>query len=45
MKVYYETIIEVISQLNVDEQQEDIKDLKEKCNKYDKDRVQEISGA
>ena len=31
--------------VNVDEQQDDIKDLKEQCNKDDKDKVQEISGA
>ena len=29
----------------VDEQQNDIKDLKEQCNKDDKDKLQEISGA
>ena len=31
--------------VNVDEQQDDIKHLGEKCNKDDKDKVQEISGA
>ena len=31
--------------VNVDEQQNDIKDLKEQCNKDDKDKVQKISGA
>ena len=31
--------------VNVDEQQDDIKDLKEQCNKDDKDKVQEIPGA
>ena len=31
--------------VNVDVQQDDIKDLKEHCNKDDKDKVQEISGA
>ena len=47
MKVNYEKTIEVNNQLkvNVDEQQDDIKDLKEQCNKDDKDKVQEISGA
>ena len=47
MKVNYEKTIEVINQLkvNVDEQQDDIKYLKEQCNKYDKDKVQETAGA
>ena len=47
MKVNYEKTIEVNNQLkvNVDEQQDDIKDLREQCNKDDKDKVQEISGA
>ena len=31
--------------VNVDEQKVDIKDLREQCNKDDKDKVQEISGA
>ena len=31
--------------LNVVEQQGDIKHLKEQCNKDDKDKVQELSGA
>ena len=31
--------------LNVDKQQDDIKYLKEECNKHNKDKVQEISGA
>ena len=31
--------------VNVDEQQDDIKYLKEQCNKDDKDKVQEIPGA
>ena len=44
MKVNYEKTIEVNNQLkvNVDEQQDDIKDLKEQCNKEDKDKLQEI---
>ena len=47
MKGNYEKTIEVNDQLkvNVDEQQNDIKDLKERCNKDDKDKVQKISGA
>ena len=47
MKVNYEKTIEGNIQLkvNVDEQQGDIKDLKEQCNKDGKDKVQEISGA
>ena len=50
MKVYYEKTIEVNNQLKVndDEQQDDIKDLKEQCNNDDKDvkgKVQEIPGA
>ena len=47
MKVNYEKTIEVNNQLkvNVDEQQDDIKYLREQCNKDDKDKVQEISGA
>ena len=47
MKVNYENTVEVKNQLkvNVDEQQDYIKDLKEQCNKDDKDKVQEISGA
>ena len=31
--------------VNVDEQQDDIKDSREQCNNDDKDKVQEISGA
>ena len=31
--------------VNVDEQQDDIKDLREQCKKEDIDKVQEISGA
>ena len=44
MKVNYEKTIEVNNQLkvNVDEQQNEIKDLKEQCNRDDKDKVQEI---
>ena len=47
MIVNYEKTIEVNNQfkVNVDEQQDDINDLKESCNKDDKDKVQEISGA
>ena len=47
MKVNYEKTIELNNQLkvNVDEQQDDIKDLGEQCNKDDKDKVQKISGA
>ena len=47
MKGNYEKTIEVNNQLkvNVDEQQDDIKDLRVQCNKDDKDKVQEISGA
>ena len=47
MKVNYEKTIEVNNQLKVkvDEQQYDIKDFKEQCNKDDTDKVQEISGA
>ncbi len=47
MEVNYENTIEVNNQLkvNVDEQQDDIKYLREQCNKDDKDKVQEISGA
>ena len=44
MKVNYEKTTEVNNQIkvNVDEQQNDIKDLKEQCNKDDKDKVLEI---
>ena len=47
MKVNYEKTVEMDTQLkvNVDEQQDDIKDLREQCNKDEKDKVQEISGA
>ena len=47
MKVNYEKTIEVNNQMkvNVDEQPNDIKDLKEKCNKAAKGKVLEISGA
>ena len=47
MKFHFEKAIEVNNQLkvNVDEQQNDIKDLKEQCNKDEKDKVQIISGA
>ena len=47
MKGTYEKTIEVNSQLkvNVDEQRNDIKDLKEPCNKDDKEQIPEISGA
>ena len=47
VKGNYEKTMEVNNKLkvNVDEQQDDIKDLKEQCNKDDKDKVQEISGA
>ena len=47
MKVNYEKTIEVNNPLkvNVDEQQNDIKDLNKQCNKDDKDKVQKISGA
>ena len=31
--------------VNVDKQQDDIKHLKEQCNKDDKDKAQEMSGA
>ena len=44
MKVNYEKTIEVNNQLkvNVDEQQNDIKDLKEQCNReFRKSEVQE----
>ena len=46
MKVNHEKTIEVNNQLklNVDEQQDEIKHLKEQYNKEDKDKVQEISG-
>ena len=45
MKVNYEKTIEVKNQLkvNVYEQQNDIKDLKDQCNKDDEDKVQKIS--
>ena len=47
MKVNYEKIIEVNNHLkvNVDEQQNCIKDLKEEYNKDDKDKLHIISGA
>ena len=47
MKLNYEKTIEMNNQLNVniDEPQYDIKDIKEQCNKDDKDKVQGISGA
>ena len=47
MKVNYEKTIEVNNQLKVkvDKQQDKIKHLKEQCDKCDKDKVQEISGA
>ena len=48
MKVNHEKSIKVNNQLkvnNVDKQQNDITDLKEHCNKDDKDKVQKISGA
>ena len=45
MKLNYEKTIEVKNQLkvNIDEQQNGIKDLKEQCNKDDEDKVQKIS--
>ena len=47
MEVNYEKTIEVNNQLkvNVDEQQDDIKYLREQCNKDYKDKVQDITGA
>ena len=47
MKVNYKKTIEVNNQIkiNVDEQQVNIKYLKERCNQDEKDKVQEISGA
>ena len=47
MKVNYEKTIKANNHLkvNVDEQQDYIKHLKEHFNKYDKDKVQEISDA
>ena len=47
MKVIYEKTIEGNNQLkvNVDEQQNDITDLKEQWYKDDEEKVQEISGA
>ena len=47
MQFNYENMIEVNNQLkvNVDEQQDDIKDLREQCNKDVKDKVQDITGA
>ena len=47
MKVNHEKTIEVNNQMkvNVDEQQNDKKDLKEKCNKADKGKFLETSGA
>ena len=46
MKGIYEKTIEVNSQpkVNVDEQHNDIKYLKEQCNKDDKDKIQEFLG-
>ena len=46
MKFNYEKTIEVNNQvkINVEEQQHDIEDLKEQCNKDGKDKVKEISG-
>ena len=47
MKVIYEQAIEVNNplQLNVDEQKDDIKHLKEQCDLGDEDEVQEITAA
>ena len=45
MKVNYEKTISVNNQVKVVEQKDDIKDLKEQCNKDDKDKDQEILGA
>ena len=47
MKVKYEKVIEVNIQpkLNVDKHQDDIKHLKEQCDKDDEDEVQEITAA
>ena len=47
MKVGNEKALEVNSdiKINVDEQQEDIKHLKEQCNMNDDNEVQEITGA
>ena len=47
MKVIYERAIEINNDLkfNVDEQQDDIKHLKEECDMGDEDKNQEISAA
>ena len=47
MKVIYDKTNEMNNQLkvNVDEQQNDIQDLKEKCNKDSNEKVQKIFGA
>ena len=47
MKVIYERAIEVIYEIkvNVDEQHDDIKHLKEQCDIGDEDEVQEITAA
>ena len=47
MKVNYEKAIEVNNELklNVDKQQDDVKDLKEQCDIDDEDEVQEIKAA
>ena len=47
MKVIYEKAIEVNNdlKLNVDEQQDDIKNFKEQCDIDDEEEVQEITSA